>query len=120
FSSLFMDPIIDLVADLRLASSDHQTTWQFGGVGPGLLGFAGGIEIGPDNSIELITAAQPSLGLPPRQRVAPVFTRDVWHNVELVLDYTTQRYSFNFDGALVARNVPFCGINLLFCGGEHL
>jgi len=94
-------PLIDVNVDLRLASSTSQTSWQFAANGPGLVGFLGGIDVdSASNSILAITSGFPIIG---------TFTRDSWHDLDLLFDMTAQRYSIRLDGALLASNLTFCG-----------
>jgi len=96
-------PLVELQADLFLAGSTTQSSWQFAGLGSGLAPFIGGIDTDPStNDIKLITAGFPVVG---------TFSRDVWHHVDFVFNFTTQTYSFSFDGTQLAMNVPFCGDN---------
>lgn len=102
-------PMVELQADLRLASSSVQTSWQFAGVGAGT--FIGGIDTDPaTNQMYLITSGFPVVG---------TFSRDVWHHVDFTFDFLTQTYSFAFDGAQIANNVSFCGPNPN-CGGGNI
>lgn len=107
---------VELSASLYLGRSSSESTWQFVGIGPMLLpnignNLIGGIrEDAGTNEIHLITAGFPVVG---------TLTRDLWHNVDLVFDFTNQTYSFKLDGALLGSNVPFCGDTTL-CEGERV
>jgi PEP-CTERM motif len=96
-------PLVALSAYLYLGSSSTQSSWQFAGLGSGLFPFIGGIDTNSStNDIALITAGFPVVG---------TFTRDTWHNVYFVFDFTTQKYNFWLDGTQLGTNVPFCGDN---------
>jgi hypothetical protein len=105
---------VELSAYLYVGSSSSESTWQFVGAGPSLLPTVGGNLIGGikedavTNRIHLITAGFPVVG---------TLTGDVWHNVSLVFNFTTQTYSFQLDGALLGSNVPFCGDHTVCAGG---
>ena len=101
-------PLINLSADIFLASSSSQNDWQFAGLGAGLAPFIGGIDVRADNSIVPITA-----GFTP----AGTLSRDVWNRVDFLFDMTTQKYSFSFNGATVATGVAFCCDNGPCAGG---
>ncbi len=92
--------LVELSADIYLASSSNQTRWQFAGTGGTFAQYLGGIDVLPDNSVVLVTQGFPLAG---------VFTRDVWHHVDLRFDMTAQTYNFALDGLLLATGVPFCG-----------
>jgi hypothetical protein len=97
-------PLVALSAYIYLSSSGTQSSWQFAGLGTGFLSpFIGGIDTNPsNNNIALITAGFPVVG---------TLTRDVWHNVYFVFDFTTQQYNFWLDGTQLGTNVQFCGDN---------
>jgi hypothetical protein len=102
-------PIVDLSADIYLASSSVETSWQFAATGPGLIGYAGGIDIDAGtNAIQLITGDLPFDG---------TFVRNQWNLVSLLLDYTTQTYTVSINGSALAVDVPFCGNNSAPCNG---
>ncbi len=101
-------PLVDLSADLAIFTSSTQTTWQFGALGPGLVGFLGGIDILPDDSIEAITAGNPVIGTFTR---ATGFNSSAWVNVNLLFDLATQTYDISVGGVLLDSDVPFCGGN---------
>ena len=104
--------MVDLSADIYLASGTSQSEWQFAGLGgPGLGPFIGGIDTNPiNNTVFLITNGFPTVGN---------FTRDTWHHVDLLFDFNTQTYTFTLDGTLLASNVAFCGDNGP-CAGGHV
>ena len=104
-------PIVVQSAEIYLASSSVQSEWQFAALGAGLVGFAGGIDILPDNSIQLITSGFPTIG---------TWTRDGWINVSLTLDYATQKFALALNGVTVANNEPFCGNNSGPCSGANV
>jgi hypothetical protein len=105
--------LVDLSADIYLASSSQESGWQFAALGLGLIGFAGGIDVDAGtNKLHLITAVDPTGG-------SLTFSRDTWHHVDLLLNYTTQKYSFSLDGTLDASNVAFCGANFS-CPGTNI
>ena len=96
-------PLVGLSAYIYLGSSSTQSSWQFAGLGSGLAPFIGGIDTDPStNNIALITAGFPVVG---------ALSRDAWHNVYFVFDFTTQQYNFWLDGTQLGTNVPFCGDN---------
>ena len=95
-------PLIELSADIFIASSSLQNQWQFAGLGSGLAPFIGGIDVYADNSIHLITAGFTSVG---------TLSRDVWNNVDFIFNMTTQKYSFTLNGVSVATGVAFCRDN---------
>lgn len=101
-------PIIDLSADIAIFTSGTQSTWQFAGLGPGLAGYLGGIQILPNNNIVTITASPSVLGVFPR---ALQFDSTAWHHLDLLFNLTTQTYSVSLDSKTLASNVPFCGSN---------
>jgi hypothetical protein len=96
-------PIVVQSAEIYLASSTVQSEWQFAALGAGLVGFAGGIDVLSDDQIELIAAGLPIIGT--------TWTRDVWVNVALTLDYATQKFDVALNGVTIASNEPFCGDN---------
>ena len=95
-------PIVRQSADIWLSSSSTQSSWQFAATGAGLIGFAGGIDIDPNGDIRAITNSFPVVGS---------FTRDVWNQVDLTLNYVAQTYSIAINGTTIASNVAFCGDN---------
>ena len=101
-------PLIDLSADIFLASSSTQNEWQFAGLGPGLTPFIGGIDVFADNHMELLTAGFTPVG---------IFSRDVWNHVDFLFNLATQKYDFSLNGSIVATGVAFCGDNGACLGG---
>ncbi len=102
-------PVVELSAWLYLASSSNQTSWQFAGLASGLFPFIGGINTdGNTNAIYLITAGFPTVG---------TFTRDTWHHVDFLFNFTTQTYDFMLDGVQLGTNASFCGSNGACTGG---
>jgi len=94
--------VIDVSADVMLTTpTTGASFWQFAVTGPGLSQFAGGIDIS-GNSIGAISGAFPVVG---------TFSYDVWHHIDLVLDYTAQTYSIGLDGSTIASGLAFCGSN---------
>ena len=104
-------PLINLSADIFLASSSAQNEWQFAGLGAGLTPFLGGIDVFADNSIHLITSGFTPVG---------TFSRDVWNHVDFIFNMTTQKYSFSLNGASIATGVAFCGDNGPCTGGATI
>ncbi len=94
--------IIRQSADIYLFSSTTQSEWQFAGLGPGLVQFAGGIDIYPDDSIHLITNGFTSVG---------TWARDQWVHVDLTMNFTSQTFDLALNSVAVANNVAFCGDN---------
>ncbi len=101
-------PLIDLSADVAIFTSSTQTEWQFAALGPGLVGYVGGVNILPNNTIEAISAGSPVIGTYTR---ATAFDSAAWQNINLLFNLSTQTYNVSLDGALLASNVPFCGSN---------
>jgi hypothetical protein len=107
FAPNFTNPVLDLSADIFLASSSNESAWQFATTGANDTGYAGGIDIN-GTSIAAITSGFPVVGN---------FTRDVWHHVDVVLDYRSQTFALKLDGSTLATNLPFCGNNFGPCNG---
>ncbi len=102
-------PFVDLSADIAIFSSSTQSEWQFAGLGPGLAGFLGGINVLPNDQIQLITPSFTTLGgLFPR---ATAFDSTAWHHIDLLFNMVSQQYDVSLDGSLLASDVPFCGSN---------
>ncbi|MCX6629251.1 MAG: hypothetical protein NTW28_16665 [Candidatus Solibacter sp.] len=102
--------LVDLSADIFLASNSHESSWQFAALTfSGAFPFAGGIDVdATTNAIHVITAGYPVVG---------TLTREAWNHVDLVFDFTTQRYSFSLNGATLASGLAFCGDNSVCAGG---
>ena len=103
----FVAPVLDMSIDMYLFRSSNETGWQFGTTGAGGIGFAGGI-VGSASSVHgggttiyAITGNYTT--------VIGTFTRDTWHHVDLILDYATQTYAVELDGATLASGLAFCG-----------
>lgn len=94
--------VIELSADLRLAPSTSRTSWQFAATGPGLVGFAGGIDIDENANILAISGAFPIIGS---------FSYDTWHLVNVILNYASQKFNVTLDGLTLATGLAFCGSN---------
>jgi hypothetical protein len=107
FAPNFTNPVLDLSADIFLASSTSQSAWQFATTGANDTGYAGGIDIN-GTSIAAITSGFPVVG---------TFTRDAWHHIDVVLDYVSQTFGLDLDGSTLANNLPFCGNNFGPCNG---
>jgi hypothetical protein len=103
----FVDPQLDLSADIYIASSSIASEWQFATTGAGGIGFAGGIDV-VGTSLVGITDSYPVIGS---------LSRDAWHHVDIILNYTSQTYSVDLDGSTVAANLAFCGNNFGTCNG---
>lgn len=94
---------ITVSADIMLTSSAADRSWQFSAIGPGLLGFTGGIDIDAGTgTIHAITSGFGAIG---------VFSRDVTHRVDLLLDYGSSTYGVKLDGSTLATGLAFCGDN---------
>lgn len=94
---------VTLSADIMLTSGLAERSWQFSAIGAGLVGFTGGIDIDAgSNNIRAITNAFPVIG---------TFSRDVFHRVDILLDYGSLTYDVKLDGALLAAGLAFCGDN---------
>ena len=102
--------MVDLSADIYLASSSNQSEWQFAGLASTLSPFLGGIDVFPDGSIRTITAGFPIVG---------TWTYNAWNHVDLLFDITDQTYSLSIDGSLIASNIPNCGDNGPCTGGQR-
>lgn len=107
-------PLVDLSADIALFTSSSQSEWQFAGIGAGLVGYLGGIDVLPDNSIEALTSGTPVIGTFPR---ATAFDSTAWHHIDLLFDIATQTYNITLDGTTLASNIAFCGDNGGCLGG---
>jgi len=83
FAPNFTNPVLDLSADIFLASSTNESSWQFATTGANDTGYAGGIDIS-GTSIAAITSGFPVVG---------TLTRDTWHHLDVVLDYLTQTFA---------------------------
>jgi hypothetical protein len=103
-------PLVALSAYLYFSSSSTESDWQFAGLGSGLVPFIGGIDTNSSNGITLITAGGP---------LVATLTRDTWHHIYLLFDFTTQTYDAWWDGTSIGTNVPFCGGNAS-CTGAHV
>jgi hypothetical protein len=101
--------MVDLSADLYIASSSNPSEWQFAGLNSTLSLFLGGIDIFSNGSIHTITAGFPTVG---------TWTYNVWNRVDLRFDITDQTYSLSIDGSLIASNIPNCGDNGPCTGGQ--
>ena len=103
-------PIVEQSAEILLKSSTKETSWQYATLGPGFVNFAAGIDIDLNTgAIHAITQGFPVIG---------TFTRDVFHEVDLILDYATRTYNVDLDGLTLASNIPFCGNTGAFCTGS--
>lgn len=110
-------PLVDLSAELAIFTASTQGEWQFAALGSGLVGFLGGIDVYPDNTIAAITAGYPIIGTFPR---ATTFDASAWHNVNLLFDIPAQTYNISIDGTTLASNVPFCSDNSACTSGTFL
>jgi hypothetical protein len=104
--------LIELSADIFLTDTNNNGSWQFAGLGAGLIGFIGGVNVSSVGGINLITNGFTAVG--------PVFTRDAWHNLSFTFDFAAQKYSFTFDGVLTASDIAFCGANATCPGASGL
>jgi hypothetical protein len=102
-SNASLAQLIELSADIFLTDTQDNGGWQFAGLGAGLIGFAGGVNVSSVGAMNLITDGPTAVG--------PVFTRDAWHNLSFTFDFAAQQYSFTFDGVLAASGISFCGSN---------
>jgi hypothetical protein len=94
---------VDVSGDIMLTTAASGAGWQFAALGPSLVGFAGGIDIGLQGQITAITdSAAPQIG---------TLTYDAWHHVDLLLDFDTQTFAVKFDGTTLASGLGFCGGN---------
>jgi hypothetical protein len=95
-SHLTTETSILITADLLISSSSVQTDWVFATFGI-TSDRAAGIRVNSSDQILLVGPSVP----------VGVFTRDEWHRVELLLDYSTTIYDVLLDGMLIGDNVPF-------------
>jgi hypothetical protein len=89
---------------LRLASTLAVTA----ALGPGLVGFLGGIDIFWDNSIMAISRGYPVIGSFPR---AGDFDSSAWHHIDLLFNMPAQTYDVRLDSSTLQSGIPFCGDN---------
>ena len=101
---------IDLSGNIRLSSAAGGASWQFAAIGPGLVGFAGGIDITNTGAIRAISGAFPTIGS---------FSYDTWHHVDVLLDYPSQTFGIKLDGLTLASGLAFCGSNS-GCSGANV
>lgn len=101
YAAALGNPIIDMSADLYLASSTAESDWQFGATGSGLNRFAGGIDV-YGTTIHAISGAFPTIG---------TFTRDTWNHVDVILNFTSQTSTIKLNGVTLASGLAFCGSN---------
>jgi hypothetical protein len=100
--------LIDLNAEIYIASSSTETGWQFAGLGSGLAPYIGGIDLnssgsfGTSDQLVAITAGFPVEG---------AFTLNTWHDVDLLFNFTAQTYTLRLDGTVLASNLAFCTDN---------
>lgn len=102
--------LITVSADILLTSTTLPAdlrSWQFSAIGAGLTGFTGGIDIDANGNIRAITQGFTSIG---------VFSRDMIHRVDLLLDYGAETFGVKLDGVTLASGLAFCGDNGP-CGG---
>jgi hypothetical protein len=104
------DSVIDISADMYLFSSSTQSEWQFAGTGPSLSGYAGGFDVLPDGTIDLITPGFTNIG---------TWTYNSWNLVDVLLNFNTQTFNLSVNGTLLASNVAFCGSNS-GCSGANV
>jgi hypothetical protein len=109
-------PLVDLSGEILLASSSAETGWQFVATGPGLTGFAGGVDIYPTAN-PLVSDVYAITGSDGGFPLVATFARNQWNAVNIVLDYTTQTYSIALNGSTIASNLAFCGDNSGPCSG---
>ncbi len=93
--------MIDLSGDIMLTTPTGGSSWQFAAVGPALIQYAGGIDV-TGNNIQAISGAFPIIGS---------LSYDVWHHVDILLNYPTQTFDVVLDGSTLASGLAFCGSN---------
>jgi len=93
---------VDMSGDIMITTAGSAASWQFAAIGPGLVGFVGGIDIDGSGNVAAISGAFPSLG---------ALSFDNWHHVDLLLDFTSQTYGVKLDGVAVGSGLAFCGSN---------
>ncbi len=86
--------------DIMTPSSAAGVEWQFATLGPGLAGFAGGIDWS-GTTIFAITSGFPVIG---------TFSSDVWHHVDIISNLTSQTFRVVVDGVGLG-SYAFCGDN---------
>jgi hypothetical protein len=101
--------MVDLSADIYIASSSNPSKWQFGALGATLTPFLGGMDVYPDGTIHTITVGYPTVG---------TWTYNAWNHVDLRFDVTHQTYSLSINGSLIVGNVANCGDNSTCTGGQ--
>ena len=105
-------PYVTLSADILLTSGSAQRGWQFAALGPGLIGFMGGINVSSAGGVFAITNT-PGVGS------LGTFSRDTVHRVDILLDYVGQTFGVRLDGATLGTDFAFCGGNAS-CTGAFL
>ena len=101
--------VLDVSGDIYYTTAAANDSWQFGVTGPGLVQFAGGIDI-VGNNIRAISGAFPVIG---------TITDNAWHHLDIILDYGAQTFSLKLDGSTLASGLAFCGSNS-GCSGAHI
>lgn len=91
--------IVSIDADVYLASSSSESSWQFAALYSNLGGFIAGFNVLPDGTLQLITPWFPI--------TAPVVTRDTWMHYTLTLNFLTQTSDVYINGVRVAYALPF-------------
>jgi len=108
-------PLIDLNADIYIASSSTENQWQFAATGAGLAPFIGGIDLvptaGPTDNIFAITAGFANIGS---------FSLNTWHDVDFLFNFTTQKYTISLDGTVLLANAKFCTDNGPCTNGSNI
>ncbi len=102
------DTIVQMQADVYLASSTVESGWQFAALTPSLT-FIGGFNVLIDGTLQLITSGFPI--------TAPVVTRNAWNHYEVDYDFTTQTFNVLINQQAVASNVAFIAPASVFSVG---
>jgi len=108
--------LIQLSAEIYIASSLQESQWQLAATSPGFGAFIGGIDLVPDMSdpgvdnIELVSGANPVVG---------TFDLNQWNLVDLVFNMTTQTYSLSVNGTTLTSDAAFCG-STVGCSGATI
>jgi hypothetical protein len=100
--------MVDLSADIYIASSSNQSGWQFAGLNSTGAPFLGGIDIFSDGSIHTITAGFPTVG---------TWAYNAWNHVDLLFNVSAQTYTLTINGVQLASGVANCGDNGPCTGG---
>ncbi len=100
-------PLVELSAGIYITSSPTPSAWQFAGLGPSQLPnapvFLGGVNILGGGEIDAITSGFPKVG---------TWAYNAWNNLDLLFDFSSQRYTLTLNGVTLASGVPFSTANV--------